>query len=45
MGHDWKERFSEGRMIRRREPVRGYRIPLLQNLEVNTTPLILQGPH
>ena len=29
MGHDWKERLSEGRMISRREPVLGYRVPII----------------
>ena len=34
MGFDWAEKFSEGRKIRQRVPVLGYRVPLLSNLQV-----------
>ena len=35
MGYGWKKRFSEGRLKLQREPALAYRVPLLQNLEVN----------
>ena len=34
MGFNWAEKFSEGRRIRQRVPVLGYRVPLFQNLQV-----------
>ena len=34
MGFDWAEKFSEGRKIRQRVPILGYKVPLLSNLQV-----------
>jgi hypothetical protein len=34
MGFNWAEKFSEGRRIRQRVPVLGYRVPLFPNLQV-----------